>query len=346
MKRIGILTGYWSTNIGNAFFQLGAKYVLDRIFPNDLVFPIGDQAGYAFPRHGTPANSLDVVASLDLDYVVILGPFIRPEFDALLLPTLQALAKRGTKFIMLGIGMMQYDAGTVSAVKGQLRDLPISAFVTRDRQTFDAFSDLSCPTFDAVDIAFFIADTWPSEVRPTLDPYVVLNFDQLPEPAFVTTNSSTGIQLGNKRYELQMSSWRRTLSEKGVLFNLLERMFVPRRPVTRIGEYTVVRTDHRYNPVIRRKIYNAPSTYSGDVPYSYLALYNGCSATFSNRVHACVATLAFGNPAMLISKTPRAFLLDRAGATTIKEQLTKLDMVALAEEKRRYIEFLGNALSP
>jgi hypothetical protein len=348
VKRIGIITGYWSTNIGNSFFQLGAMHVLKQIFPNDLVFAVGDQAGYAFPQHGTPANSLDVTASLDLDYLVILGPFIRPEFESLLLPTMKALAKRGTKFILMGIGMMKYDAATISMVKSALKELPIEVFVTRDRQTYEAFSDVSQHSFDGVDIAFFVADTWPREVKPNLGRYIVLNFDQLPEPDFVEVSGSSGnhlvIPLGEKNYELQMSGWRRTLSEKGTLFNILERTYVKRKPVTQIGEFNVVRTDHRYNPVLLKKIYNAPSTYSADVPYSYLALYNGCEVTISNRVHACVATMAFGNKAMLISKTPRAFLLDRAGASTIKEKPTALDMDALAEEKRRYVEFLGEAL--
>lgn len=342
MKRIAILTSYWSTNIGNSFFQLGAEYVLKRIFPNDLVFPIGDQPGYAFPQHGWPKNAFDVTATLDIDLLVVLGPVLRPEFEHMLLPTLKALAQKGTKFLFMGMGMMQYDDATIERVKGYLRELPVAAFVSRDRPTYDAFHEVCPHAFDGVDVAFFVSDVWGDAPRPNMAPYMVMNFDQLPEPDFV--ESPSGIPIGKATYEMRMPDFRRKFSEKGTLFNIVERMVFPQKATTELGGLQIVRTDHRYNPVVLKKIYNAPNTYSGDTPYSYFALYSGCELTLSNRVHACAATLAFGNKAMLVSKTPRAYLLDRAGAATIKEKPTSLDMDKLAAEKRSLIEFVGNAL--
>ena len=68
--RIGVLTGYWSTNIGNAFFQLGAQYALEQALPGAHIFLIGDQPGYWNVAQGNPANALDYVKPLDLDAAV------------------------------------------------------------------------------------------------------------------------------------------------------------------------------------------------------------------------------------------------------------------------------------
>lgn len=43
---IVIAAGYWSTNIGNSFVQLGTKYLLNQLFPDKEVFLLTDQPGY------------------------------------------------------------------------------------------------------------------------------------------------------------------------------------------------------------------------------------------------------------------------------------------------------------
>lgn len=348
MKKIGILTGYWSTNVGNAFFQLGAQHVLKKIFPDDLIVPVPDMQGYINPAKGNPANSLDYLSDLDLDYLVILGPFIRPEFPSIALPPLKKLAAKGTQFIAMGVGMMQYDSETIGNVAALAKELPIRAFVTRDSQTYKAFGNLFPAAFDAIDVAFFVSDVWP-DIAPKFEkPYIALNFDQIPEPKFVPTENpvqaTNVIELGSKRYELLFPATRRKLCEASFVNQVIDRVLFSAGEPGFTGEFDYIRTDHRYNPVSLKKIYASPRTFSSDVPWPYLSIYRGAHTTFSNRVHACVATLSFGNQAMLFSKSPRAYLLERAGASTIKERPTRLDMEKIRQEKNAMIEFLGNAL--
>jgi len=103
-------------------------------------------------------------------------------------------------------------------------------------------------------------------------------------------------------------------------------------------------TNHRYNPMYIKKIYSLPHTYSGDTPFPYWAIYKNSKLTISNRVHACVATLSFGNPAWLFTKSPRAGLLDRVGAGDIKEQPVRIDIPRLQKDKAEMIAFVKQVL--
>ena len=77
-----------------------------------------------------------------------------------------------------------------------------------------------------------------------------------------------------------------------------------------------------------------------DLPDDYLNLYGNCKATYSDRIHACVATLAFGNPARLYSKSERFLLFDRVGLSSIRDNIVSLDRGKIEKEKKKQIDFL------
>jgi hypothetical protein len=107
-----------------------------------------------------------------------------------------------------------------------------------------------------------------------------------------------------------------------------------------LGDLPIYRTDHCFNPVTLRKIYNKPNMFVSDLPETYLILYANAALTLSNRVHACAASLAYGNRAMLFSSTPRARLLERVGAHKVKQHPVAIDLVQLNEEKSRLMSFV------
>ena len=107
-----------------------------------------------------------------------------------------------------------------------------------------------------------------------------------------------------------------------------------------VDDYKIFRTDHRFHPHFRTKIYSQNNSFCADIPYGYINLYANASVTFSDRVHACAVTLAFGNSAMLFSKTNRVGLLERVGAVDICEKPIKIDLEKLQKEKERMINWL------
>lgn len=342
---IGIYTGYWSTNIGNSFFQLGEEFLLKKVFPNAYIYPVADEPGYINPVKGNPGNAFNPVVHQKLNYAVVLGPFIRPEISKIILPTLRQLKKQGTKILAMGVGMMDYREDTIKKSREILQEIDPDIFITRDRETFEAFCNHTRNPYDGIDLGFFSSDLYTGS--GVNGKYIVLNFDQLPEPLIreKINNDQLSFHFEGKEYEIVFQNWRKKLHEKGFKYQLLDRLLFQQTFNKSFGEYDIIRTDHRYNPVFLKKIYALPNTFSSDIPHPYWAIYKNSALTISNRVHACVATLSFGNPAMLFTKSPRSFLLDRVGANDIKSKPVKIDLDVLQLEKENMINFIKETIS-
>lgn len=348
---IAVLTSYWSTNIGNSFFQLGAGWVLRQALPEANVFPIGDQPGYWHPKHGNPAHALDYVKHLEIDALVVQGPFFRPEMTRILTEALDVQLAKGTKLIVLAAGMMSYDSETVKLARETMQRVRPWIFTTRDTETYEAVGDLAEHAYDGVDVATFVSDLY--EPVPTdLPPYVAWNFDQIPEPRFVKTEAGSGgrvIEYDGDHWRIEQPGWRTEMSYKSraypYLDGLMLKLLGKGRGPEKMGDRLIVRTDHRYNPYFEPKTYRGQNTYSGDVPYTYLNIYANADCVFSNRVHACVAAASFGRPAMLFTRSPRAYLLKRLGLEGIKDGPVTLDLANLRDEKDRMTRWLSERLA-
>lgn len=86
---------------------------------------------------------------------------------------------------------------------------------------------------------------------------------------------------------------------------------------------------------------NQKDTIISELPYDYLTIYKNVDVTYAERVHACIATLAFGNKAMLYSQTIRAKLFDKVldnGTAKIQKSPVSADKIKLNTEKERMIK--------
>jgi hypothetical protein len=351
IKTFVIVTGYWSTNIGNSFFQLGAEYMLRQAFPNDRVVLLSDQPGYWNVKIGNPANSLDYLAHVEMDYLVIQGPYLRPEYPNIWAQTLRKLKERGVKIIVLSAGMMDYSKEMVEQARQWLTEIPPHIFITRDSETYKFFGDLATHAMDGVDVATYVTDLH-HPLSTTLPPYVIFNFDQIPEPTVSIDNTKSIqkneeiIQFNDTKLRFRFPNRELNLARKHKAYLFLKSLLpIKNTAPESIADKLIIRTDHRFNPMLLQKSYAAPKSFVSDIPQTYLNLYANTEATFSNRVHACVATLAYGKPAKLFSNSPRAYLLNRLGATNIRKELTTIDTEWLKSEKSEMINFLRQSVN-
>ncbi len=245
---IAILTGYWSTNIGNSFFQLGAEYILKKIFPNANIFFVGDEQGYIRPSKGNPINSYNPIYSSKIDYLVLLGPFIRKDFFQITAPSIDYFYKKGTKIIALGVGMMEYDPNIFKKVGEFLKKYPPVLLATRDTETYEALKDYVPVIYDGIDLGFFTSELWQNS-PPYIDlPYITFNFDQIPEPKFLKTtvnNTTNTFPIGDLNYQIKFNNFRRRWCENGFIFQLADQLFIPQPKIDYLGNHKIIRTDHR-----------------------------------------------------------------------------------------------------
>ena len=307
--KIGLYIGSWPQNIGNAFFDLGARAILEQAAPEATFYPMGGAVHWMFmashkhhngriknrlndvlkSKPSYPHNSLEIGQFADVDLIVFAGMSMCREFVENNGRTFLEASKRGIATLGLGAGGAIYDEDEANVFSGFLNSLNKSAIITRDDDTFDLFSGRINNMWSGIDCAFFLPDYYtPPQLR--LPKYDIENFD-----------------------------------------------YVDKHPSIDHDGRKVIYTHHDlWGPLPKRYIYK-PDTLVSDVPEDYLTLYSQVSHTYADRVHACVASLAYGNSARLYSGTPRKALFGKVGVPKITSEISRLDMDMLKELKRSQI---------
>jgi polysaccharide pyruvyl transferase WcaK-like protein len=111
----------------------------------------------------------------------------------------------------------------------------------------------------------------------------------------------------------------------------------------------VIKTHHDCWGKLPLNFVNEPNTVVSDMPYDYLTLYANADTTYTERVHACIATLSYGNKAQLYSDTHRASLFSRMSNENnllekMKNEPVKLDMNMYQKRKDDMIKTVRYAL--
>lgn len=364
IRTIAVVGGGWSTNVGNAFYNLGTLYLLRQIFPKDRIILICDNEGYwDFRHHQTPKNSLRFLDHIVPDYLVLHGCFLTTFFPRMWDQTFQRLRKRGTRLLFISAGLEHYSIEEVAVCREYIQRNPPFLFVSRDSITYSKLGDTTEFSYNGIDTAFFAPEAFPP-IRLDLPPYIVCTFDKLPEPILHIepeklnrTSGTEFISESNRKTEFKFAGqswavefpWARSklATPLDKFYPYVEALLLPRRHYqTAAGPFMILRTDHQCNPWFVRKMYRAPNSFAWDLPEPYLALYANSALTLSDRVHACVVTLAYGKPAMLFSRSPRALIIERLGVDKIKQKPTSISQEKLQEEKTEMIRFLKSVPFP
>lgn len=307
--KIGLYIGSWPQNIGNAFFDLGARAILQQAVPEATFYPMGGAVHWMFNasskyqrgrisnrlddvlkrKHPPTGNSIEIGQFAEVDLIVFAGMSMCREFVENNGKTFIDASKRGVAILGLGAGGAIYDDDEALVFSDFLNNLSKSAIITRDDDTNDLFSGRIENMWSGIDCAFFLPDFY-SPPRLAIDKYDVENFD----------------------YEKT-------------------------HPVINHAGRRVIYTHHDLWGPLSKKYIEKPNTLVSDVPEDYLTLYSQVTETYADRVHACVASLAYGNRARLYSSTPRKALFSKVGAKNITAEVSSLDMSLLKTLKDKQI---------
>lgn len=358
-RTIAHILGDWGRNIGNAFFQLGGQHILKKAVPDARMMLISEQPGYPSywnPKGGNPLGFFDLPAVIDVDFLVLMGPMFRKETLAIWGDTFRKINLKKTRLILLGVACMVYDPDSIESYRAFLKEFPPYLLTSRDSETYQYLGKYADHAYDGIDLAFFLPEIYQPIGFPTLKPLIALNFDKIPEPKITIQGELPGVNPVNDRFNktfnyqdrqwcLSFPRFRKAMAEKSRYLMFLEGILFQDRAPDMIGEYHVIRTDHRPHPLIRRKTYRTTNVLVNDVPYPYFEVYHQAELTLSNRIHACVAALSYGNSAMLFSRSPRIRMLERIGLDDITKKPVKLETSMIENEKRNLEQFIRKVLS-
>ncbi|WP_407282789.1 polysaccharide pyruvyl transferase family protein [Methanolobus sp. WCC1] len=357
-RTITYFGGFWSTNVGNSFYDLAIINLLKKAAPDYNVIFCDDQPGNYWRETGTnPKNSLKYIGNVNSEYVAISGPLLNKNFPLIWEKAFEKYSEKGIKILLISAGCSAYTDEEVEMCRAFLSKYPPHMLLSRDEFTYNNFSDLALHAYNGICCAFFIADFFPS-YNTSLDAYITFNFDASKLPPFLLyvinllgmsnePNLYFDPQYEKKglHFEFMGKKWTIDYSNKSYnILNILKK--TKYKYPSNVEEYMLVRTIHKVVSVSKRQAFIKPNTFLSDIPYTYLNIYANSSATFSDRVHACVATLSYGNPAMLFSNTKRARLFERfTDLNDIYEKPVSINKATLETEKEMQLEFLSFVLS-
>lgn len=351
--RVALVSGFWGQNIGNAFFNIGGKWILEQLFGEGKVAFIQDQPGYRTfhdASKGNPPNDVGFLKNLDLDYVVLQGPVLTEHMAQLWAPTLRELGKRDTKLLLLGAAFFKFHDAELAGVRNFLQEFRPALISTRDPRSHSVLEswDLGIPLYNGLDSAFFAPKAY-APFATTGIKYYALNFDRYPEPSI---SLGHGGESADTKFEADGVEWNLSTPKlvsklahrskvQAYLGHALDRRTLP----TELNGRTIIRPEHRFNPHMTYKIYQHPNAVASDEPWTYFNVYANADMTLADRVHACVITLAYGKPAMLFTPSPRAALFERLGCGDVRTRPVSLDLEYLESERSQEVKWLKANIS-
>jgi len=318
-------------NIGNGFIDKGAKTILNKAFPDAEVIEISGYSRLIKYKSGTvikekmqrvlnikgdeyfgdwsKTSFFDLSDLLDFDMVVIPGCILNKLHLIRFQDILIKIRKSGIPIFFLGAGGSNYSDEFVKNSRNILKKIDPQVLISRDTRAFDNYSDYFDYSYDGLDCAFFI-DEWykpPSSNKP----FLVANFDKVNEPHLDTDN-------------LIIRS-----DHVPFAYNRKSRPF----------HHVQYKIETKLEKVREEK--KRENLFISDNIRDYLFLYSNAMETHSDRVHACVPTLVYGNKAKFYYDTPRGGLFEKF--TSLKEINNKpvsIDRKDLEQKRESEIDML------
>ena len=312
--KVGYIGGFWASNIGNSFYNLGALYLLKEVYGKDNVYFIPDPPCWMWKVK----NHYDFISNVDLDLIFISGPCLNYDILDIYKPIFNSFKKNNTKIAFISTGASNYTEDEAKFVKNFLSQYDVQFMSTRDEETYSLYKDCTFPVYNGLCTSMFLNDAVNVIPMNSHEEYNVMNFAFLSEPFIGNIGNTYSV-------------------EKRRFFNFQKTL----------DGLKVVRTNNDIFTRVKYKLFNRDNIYYSDLPYGYLSILKHSNKVFSDRVHTCAATLIFGGKAMYIKGSKRSHdgrnnLFKRIKADSIYTEPTSLNFEFIKKEKDDMRIFIEN----
>ena len=333
-KKIALLTSVTFNNIGNGFIDLGAEAALMKALPlNAELFKVSSNANFA--------------ATMGQMFMLKENPII----NWLWVHTMQRAAKKlhdrsyktvKTQNIFSMASMVKCD---YFIIPGCVLTVPF----------FTIYGDLIKRKAEQGSKIIFLGASgnfyteyevkFVSEYLRKLRPYAIMTRDILAYKYYAnfTKNSYNGIDnvffvnlLNLPQIDTDLTPYVVLNIEEPKHYRIKEEL------KNIFKEKNIVYSYHKPFPYTKVSKLVKNGVIVSDNPMDYLLLYRNASEVYSDRVHACIPTLAFGNKARLFSNSPRRALFENAKIPDVRERLVSIE--GLKEMQDKQIAFLASLL--
>jgi hypothetical protein len=321
---IGYVGGFWSTNIGNSFYNIGMLWLLRNIYGEKSVHFVPDPPQVNWSRLN---GDYGLIARLEIDLFIISGPILGYGIEKIYSKIFDEITAKGKQIGFVSAGSVRYTEDEAKFVASFLRKYNVKFVFTRDSETYRLYKDkLNAFIYDGLCTSMFLNDAiTPPDIN---EDYVVTNFPYWHEPLLARVGERWLI--GRNR---------------GIV--LRQQNEVDGLPIVRlqsagsVPNFRFLRTS--------KLLYTRGNMYYSDLPYGYLSILKSAKFVFSDRVHSCAAGLILGTKCMYIkgqrrSRDNRNSIFLRLGLPDIYDQPVSLDMSYIEFEKNRMRDAIVSAI--
>jgi len=320
----------WLSNIGNGFIDKGSHACINEALNDPQIVEVSGYPNFVghylnlswknklLERKNKfeleQLNSINVADFVDDVDIAIISGCILDWSIVKYVPTIKKIRDRGIPLVLLGAGGSDYTIDTQNLIKKVINILKPSALFTRDSNAYALYSKYFNRSYNGIDSGFYISD-WYLPPKSTKQ-FIVAAFDSSKEPRI-----STNFTILRAYHEPFYYSYA---------YNKVLRICIDL--AKEIFNLNLCDISHKKNILI------------SDCIEDYLFLYYNATEVYSDRVHACVAALSYGNKARLYSNTPRSALFDRVLNTDINKELSSLPREKIYEEKTNQASILKEVI--
>lgn len=311
------LLNTWKTNIGNGFIDKGAKIILESAFPESEITEV---SGYQLHVSNSLQSLRDLISGnqsnlsgskglepfsiaelINTDLAVLPGCTLTEHILETYSPVLDMFAEKDIPILFLGAGSSDFSLGSQNIVEDILDEFPNIGMISRNPDVFDMYSDSFDSSKKGIDCAFFIND-WYSPPSST-ESFIASTFD--------------------KTEEVDTDFPERVIRPNHTPFGIPHRSTKFQSRIISISD----------------EFSNGDNTFISDRLKDYLFIYANASKTYSDRIHACVPALAYGNQAKFCYDSKRVNLFDMVSEKSIEDDLISISKESLKNEKAKQIKY-------
>lgn len=335
---IGLFTSVYFNNIGNGFIDLGAEETIKAAMPqNANIIKVSQCANFA--------------ASLGFSFMIKENFFVRWFWEHFV----QHFEKKIHDHTYNAISTLDVFS-PAKIVKMDYLILPgcilTDAFFTIYGKFLEEKSEQGCKLIFLGASGNYYTMKEISIVREwlvKLKPYAIMFRDSVAYNYYKEYSKNVYNGIDNVFFvnRLNLPKVDTTMTPYIVLnFDIPKHNYIKKQLEKQSKDKNVVYTDHKPYPYIKVSKLAKKNVMCSDYPLDYLHLYRNVVETHSDRVHACIPTLSFGNKAQLYSDSPRIALFENVGINIddIKKRPISLDQGLLKKIQDNQIGYLRKIL--
>ncbi len=326
-------------NIGDGFYQYSLFHLFKTLFPHHDIQMLDGPIARAFKLNGRfTKNALNLMRFQTGDMYVFSGPILGKNFVSAYGPKIENIVNSGSHYLILSAHAPS-DPAIVDANKRLLRSYPPLAFSSRDRDTYKLYSDIAQTAYDGICGAFFASKVLSVPEVNLGCKYITLSTYNEFDPSL----SVPCLPLWDGNIETATIH----IAERPSPYWRIARHFEWLRGKQQqfLGDFLIIRPHHDLSYYWSHLNFVRPHSFLSYNPLSYLSLYQSTSLTISNRVHACVATLSFGNPIFFWGQTERAGVFERVGLVPHGNEIVRLPKGILDDEYSQFCHWLTSVVN-